>query len=80
MLICEEAHTIGKHCHLVFLVSIIVCDHKDDFEKKCETGYLLGIGLGDNLSDDQISDLARDGWKLDDDRDLCPEHAKSDEE
>lgn len=68
----EEATTSGRHGRPVCLnVSVVVCDHVG-----CRETFLLGEGMGDSLSSEDVDALQRAKWASDDtEHDFCPEHA-----
>lgn len=52
-----------------FDVSVLHCDHED-----CSESLLIGLGMGDNLSSDEMKNIEKFGWLLSDSGDYCPKH------
>ncbi len=50
--------------------SVVRCDREG-----CDAEYVVGPGMGDSLSDDDIDALEAAGWTGNGSRDFCPIHA-----
>jgi len=71
---CEEMQSCGRYARVSAHASVFCCDHRDERMRGCDNGHLVGLGMGDSVSTEEIADAEAIGWFIGD-RDYCPEHA-----
>ena len=71
---CEEMQSTGRYARVTAHASVFCCDHRDELDRRCERAYLVGLGMGDSVTSNDIADAEANGWIIGD-RDYCPDHA-----
>lgn len=71
---CEEMQSTGRYARVTAHASVFCCDHRDERDRRCERAYLVGLGMGDSVTSNDIADAEANGWIIGD-RDYCPDHA-----
>jgi hypothetical protein len=64
----------GRYARVTAHASVFCCDHRDERDRRCERAYLVGLGMGDSVTSNDIADAEANGWIIGD-RDYCPDHA-----
>ena len=71
---CEEMQSIGRYVRVTAYASVFCCDHRDERGLQCDSGYFVGLGMGDSVTTEEIADAETNGWIIGD-QDYCPDHA-----
>jgi len=71
---CEEMQSTGRYARVTAHASVFCCDHRDERDRRCERAYLVGLGMGDSVTTEEIADAEASGWIIGD-QDYCPDHA-----
>ena len=71
---CEEMQSNGRYARVSAHASVFCCDHRDDRGRGCDNGHLVGLGMGDSVTAEDIADAEASGWTIGD-QDYCPDHA-----
>lgn len=71
---CEEMQPCARYVRVTAHASVFCCDHRDERGRQCDRGHLVGLGMGDSVTTEEIADAAESGWIIGD-RDYCPDHA-----
>lgn len=72
---CEEMQSNGRYVRVTAHASVFCCDHQDERGRHCERGHLVGLGMGDSVTTEEIADAEESGWIIGD-KDYCPGHAE----
>ena len=71
---CEEMQSNGRYVRVTAHASVFCCDHRDERGRQCDRGHLVGLGMGDSVTTEEIADAETNGWIIGD-QDYCPDHA-----
>ena len=71
---CEEMQSNGRYVRVTAHASVFHCDHRDERGRQCDRGHLVGLGMGDSVTTEEIADAETNGWIIGD-QDYCPNHA-----